>query len=164
LGGGREVGRSALLLQTPESNVLLDFGVGVSNAGQDSFPVMNLPEFDLNQLDAVIITHAHLDHIGFLPFLFKAGWKGPVYLTEPTRDLGALILLDYIKVAMRQLKQAPFSAKEVKEFLKPIKEALHDSDPDVRIASIWALADYGEGKVLGQAVEMLRDPVERVRV
>jgi len=52
----------------------------------------------------------------------------------------------------------------IKEFLKPIKNALSDADPDVRIAAIWALADYGEGKVLGQAVEMLRDPVERVRV
>ena len=51
-----------------------------------------------------------------------------------------------------------------KEFIKPIKEAMSDADPDVRIASIWALADYEETKMLNQSVNMLRDPVERVRI
>jgi HEAT repeat protein len=51
-----------------------------------------------------------------------------------------------------------------KDFIKPIKEALSDADPDVRIASIWALADYEETKILNQSFNMLRDPVERVRI
>jgi KH/beta-lactamase-domain protein len=150
LGSGREVGRSCLLLQTPESNILLDFGVGVSVTGQDAFPVLNFPEFDINRIDAVVITHSHIDHIGFVPFLFKAGWRGPVYLTEPTRDLGALVLLDYIKVAMKQAKQAPYSTKEVKEFIKHSITLNYgevtDITPDIKITL------HNAGHILGSAM------------
>lgn len=54
-------------------------------------------------------------------------------------------------------------ALEAKNFLKNIREALGDADPDVRIAAIWALVDFGETKTVSQAVDMLRDPVPRVR-
>jgi len=85
LGAGRQVGRSCFLLQTPESKILLDCGVNVAAHGKYQFPYLNAPEFRIDELDAVIISHAHLDHSGFLPFLFKMGYRGPVYLTEPTR-------------------------------------------------------------------------------
>jgi len=61
LGGGREVGRSCLFLQTPESNVLLDCGINVAS-DEHAFPSLDAPEFDLKKLDAVIISHPHLDH------------------------------------------------------------------------------------------------------
>jgi len=150
LGSGREVGRSAFLLQTSESNIIIDFGLGVSVFGPDAYPILNLPEFDIQQIDAVVISHAHLDHIGFLPFLFKAGWKGPVYLTEPARDIGALILLDYIKVSQKQIKQTPFSAREIKEFLKHTitlnYNEVTDITPDVKITF------YDAGHIIGSAM------------
>ncbi|MBU2612532.1 MAG: MBL fold metallo-hydrolase, partial [Nanoarchaeota archaeon] len=77
LGGGRQVGRSCFLLQTPISRILLDCGIDVSSSGKDKFPVFNIPEFDINQIDAVILSHAHLDHSGLLPYLYKMGYKGP---------------------------------------------------------------------------------------
>ena len=55
----------------------------------------------INELDAVILTHAHMDHMGFVPYLFKYGYTGPVYCTPPTRDLVALLLNDYIKLCQR---------------------------------------------------------------
>ena len=70
LGGARQVGRSCILLQTPNSKVLLDCGVDVASHGQEKFPVLDVPEFDIAQLDAVIISHAHLDHVGLLPYLY----------------------------------------------------------------------------------------------
>ncbi|WP_308112644.1 MBL fold metallo-hydrolase [Candidatus Nanopusillus massiliensis] len=97
LGAGREAGRSSFLLQTKESNILLDCGLGAGNYSEDRNPTLNIPEFDIQNLDAVIISHAHLDHVGFVPYLFRIGWRGPVYLTEPTRDVAALVLLDYRK-------------------------------------------------------------------
>ncbi|BFI73356.1 ribonuclease J [Nanoarchaeota archaeon] len=118
LGASREVGRSSFLLQTKESNILMDCGLGVGNYSEDRYPFLNIPEFDIQNLDAVVISHAHLDHIGFIPYLFRIGWKGPVYLTEPTRDIGALVLLDYLKVSNKQNKTPVFTTKEVKEFLK----------------------------------------------
>ncbi|MBW2996686.1 MBL fold metallo-hydrolase, partial [Candidatus Woesearchaeota archaeon] len=65
LGGAREVGRSCLFLQTPESRVLLDCGVNVAS-WDNAYPFLEVPEFNIKQLDAVIITHSHLDHIGFV--------------------------------------------------------------------------------------------------
>ncbi|MCG2868149.1 MAG: beta-CASP ribonuclease aCPSF1 [Candidatus Nanopusillus sp.] len=118
LGAGREVGRSSFLLQTKESNILLDCGLGTGNYLEDRYPILNIPEFDIQNLDAVIISHAHLDHVGFVPYLFRIGWRGPVYLTEPTRDVAALVLLDYLKVSNKQSKNPIFTTKEIKLFLK----------------------------------------------
>ena len=64
LGSGRQVGRSCLLLQTPNSKILLDCGINPAIAeGQERFPYLNVPEIgDLNTIDAIILSHAHTDH------------------------------------------------------------------------------------------------------
>jgi len=150
LGGGRQVGRSAILLQTPNSKVLLDCGVDVASQGQDKFPFLNVPEFDLNQLDAVIISHAHLDHVGLLPYLYKMGYKGPVYMTSPSRDIAALLSLDFIGVAYKQAAQPLFSSTDIKEMVKHSiclnYNEVTDITPDVR------LTFYNSGHVLGGAM------------
>ena len=89
LGSGFEVGRSAILIETRESKILLDCGLKPSTP-YDEPPF--LEEIDLDELDAVIITHAHMDHIGFVPYLYKYGYKGPVYMTEPTKYLMEILL------------------------------------------------------------------------
>jgi hypothetical protein len=74
LGGFREVGRSSLFLQTTNSKIMLDCGVNVAGSDdKSSYPYLNVPEFVLDDLDAVIISHAHLDHSGFLPYLYHYG-------------------------------------------------------------------------------------------
>ena len=78
LGSGRQVGRSCLFLQTSESRILLDCGVDVAS-DQQPYPYLEAPEFNINELDAVIVSHAHVDHSGFVPYLFKYGYRGPVY-------------------------------------------------------------------------------------
>src|SRR5438876_942380 len=84
LGGFRQVGRSAALLSTRESKVLIDCGVLISE--DNGSPYLNAPEvLPLSSLDAVVITHAHLDHSGLVPALFKYGYEGPIYTTPPTR-------------------------------------------------------------------------------
>lgn len=100
LGGFAEVGRSCILLTTPESKVLLDCGIN-ENA---SDPMLGLPRFDvagigMDEIDAVVLTHAHLDHAGFIPVLFKYGYAGPVYCTEPTLLLMSILQYDYVKRA-----------------------------------------------------------------
>lgn len=73
-------------------------------AGEDNgTPYLYVPEVHpISQIDAVVLTHAHLDHIGLVPLLYKYGFEGPVYCTPPTRDLMALLQLDYIDVAARE--------------------------------------------------------------
>jgi len=150
LGAGRHVGRSAFLLQTPNSSVLLDCGVDVASSGQDRFPYFTIPEFDISKLDAVIISHAHLDHVGLLPYLFKMGYKGPVYMTPPTRDIAALLALDFIGVAYKQAAKPLFSSVDIKEMVKHTIclnfNEVTDIAPDIRITL------YNAGHVLGSAM------------
>ncbi len=153
LGAGRQVGRSCLLLQTPNSNVLLDCGVDVASKGQDKFPYFNVPGFDISQIDAVIISHAHLDHTGLLPYLYKMGYKGPVYMTPPTRDIAALLALDFIGVAYKQAAKPLFSSVDIKEMVKHSiclnYNEVTDITPDIR------LTFYNAGHVLGSAITHL---------
>ena len=58
LGGGRQVGRSCILLQTPQTKVLLDCGINVAAKGKEKFPYLDVSEFKINELDAIILTHA----------------------------------------------------------------------------------------------------------
>jgi len=98
LGGFGEIGRSCLLLVTKESKILLDCGINTHDEKAiNYFPRFDMTGFTLDEIDAVIITHAHIDHTGFLPFLFKYGYRGPVYCTEPTLPLMILLFLDYHK-------------------------------------------------------------------
>ncbi|MFW5847223.1 MAG: beta-CASP ribonuclease aCPSF1 [Nanoarchaeota archaeon] len=150
LGGARQVGRSSMLLQTPNSKILLDCGIDVAGGEDDRFPIFNVPEFDLQTIDAVIISHAHLDHVGLLPYLYKMGYKGPVYMTSPTRDIAALISLDFIGVAYKQASKPLFSSKDIKEMVKHSIcldfNEVTDITPDVRITF------YNAGHALGSSL------------
>lgn len=117
LGGFREVGRSCILLETPDTKILLDCGVNASDKNEEA-PYLDVLRFPLDELDAVIIGHAHIDHCGFLPYLFKAGYSGPVYCTEPTRDLMALLQFDLIDVAVKSGREPPYLEEHVKEVIK----------------------------------------------
>ncbi|MDP6139280.1 MAG: beta-CASP ribonuclease aCPSF1 [Candidatus Woesearchaeota archaeon] len=149
LGGARQVGRSCLFLQTPESRVLLDCGVDVASE-QHPYPHLEAPEFNINDLDAVIVTHAHVDHSGFIPYLFKYGYRGPVYCTEPTRDIMSLMLLDYVKIQRSENKDPIFTTEEIKEMVKHTitleYNEVTDITPDVRITL------YNAGHILGSAM------------
>ncbi|MHA1154978.1 MAG: beta-CASP ribonuclease aCPSF1, partial [Candidatus Heimdallarchaeota archaeon] len=151
LGGYREVGRSATLLRTPESSILIDCGVNVGrNSSKEMFPRLDALEFSISNLDAVVITHAHLDHSGFLPYLFKYGYEGPVYTTKATSNLMTLLQIDYLDVAKKEGKLLPYSTKDVK------KTVLHtiplnygevtDISPDIRLTL------HNAGHILGSAI------------
>ncbi len=115
LGGFREVGRSCILVETETSNILMDCGVDV---GSGNFPYINVPEFNLETLDAVILSHAHLDHCGYIPYLYKEGYTGPLYCTAPTRDLMVLLCLDYIDVCQREGKFVPYTKKDIEKAVR----------------------------------------------
>jgi len=150
LGGARQVGRSSILLQTPNSKILLDCGVDVATQGKDRFPHLDIAEFNISELDAIIISHGHLDHIGLLPYLYKMGYKGPVYMTTPTRDIAALMSLDFISVAYKQATTPLFSSTDIKEMVKHSiclnYNEVTDVTPDVR------LTFYNAGHALGSAM------------
>ncbi len=136
LGGFRQVGRSAVLIQTPISSVMLDAGLDVSNQ-KDFVPRIDAPEFDISKLDGVVITHSHLDHCGFLPVLYRYGYRGPVFSTAPTRDVMTLLHLDYLSLTDKANIKQLFSVDDIKEMLKYSivlsPNEVTDITPDVRV-------------------------------
>ncbi len=150
LGAGRHVGRSCMFLQTPESRILLDCGVNVAASEQDAYPQLDTPEFRMEELDAVILAHSHIDHGGFIPYLYKMGYRGPVYATAPTRDVIALLTLDYIGVAFKQAKKALYAATDIREMVKHTicldYGEVTDITPDIR------LTFYNAGHILGSSM------------
>lgn len=147
LGGFAEVGRSCILLSTQESNILLD--CGINSSAKDSLAAM--PRFDIaglamEEIDGVVLTHAHLDHTGFLPVLFKYGYAGPVYCTEPTLLLMSLLQKDYVR---RTGKDAIYSEREVDNAIAHTITLTHgtvtDISPDVKLVL------YNSGHILGSA-------------
>jgi uncharacterized protein len=149
LGGGRQVGRSCLFLQTPESRVMLDCGVNVASM-QEPYPFLEAPEFNIKDLDAVIVSHAHLDHTGMVPYLFKYGFRGPVYCTAPTRDIMSLLLLDYVKIMRSEGKEPIYDSDDIKEMVKHTIcldfDEVSDITPDIRITL------YNSGHIMGSAM------------
>jgi len=150
LGGARQVGRSCLLLHTPISKILIDCGIDVASQGREKFPYLDVAEFDINEIDAVILSHAHLDHSGILPYLYKMGYKGPCYMTAPTRDIASLLALDFIGVAYKKASQPLFSSTDIKEMVKHSiclnYNEVTDISPDIR------LTFYNAGHALGSSM------------
>lgn len=119
LGGVKQVGRSCFIVVTPESKVMLDCGINPGEmSGLDAYPRIDWLNFDLDELDAVVISHAHIDHQGFLPTLFKYGYRGPVYCTEPTLPLMTLLQMDSVKIANANGNYLPYEARDVHEVIK----------------------------------------------
>jgi KH/beta-lactamase-domain protein len=149
LGCCREVGRAAFLVSTPESKILLDCGEKPSNA--NGTPYLYVPEIHpLSGLDAVVLTHAHLDHCALVPLLFKYGFDGPVYSTPPTRDLSAMLQLDYLEVIQKEAGKTPYTSTDVKNFIRHSITlnygAVTDIAPDIK------LTFHNAGHILGSAI------------
>ncbi len=151
MGGFREVGRTCMYLHTPESKILIDCGVNVAaSENENAFPYLNLPEFNLQELDGIVITHAHLDHCGFVPYLYYMGYEGPVYCTPPTRDLMFLLQWDYLEVVEREGKELPYPRKFVKKMIRHVIPLNYgevtDISPDIR------LTFHNAGHILGSSI------------
>ena len=134
LGGFSEIGRSAILVVTHESKILLDFGIkSYDHEDNDILPRLDIYGIGMNEIDAVIISHAHLDHCGAVPILFKYGYDGPVYCTDPTFPIMISILQDYIS----RSKEPLYSTRDIESLITHVIPlnfgAVTDISPDVRI-------------------------------
>jgi uncharacterized protein len=150
LGASRQVGRTCFLIQTPESRVLIDCGIDPSQDGAETYPYLDAPEFNISEIDAVVVTHSHLDHSGLIPYLIKFGYEGPIYCTLPTRDVMSLLQLDMIKIARNEGKEPLYTSEEVrKTVLHTIclaYDEVADITPDIRLTL------YNAGHILGSSI------------
>ena len=150
LGAFEEVGRSSIIVSTSESKLLLDCGIhpGAKNAW-DAYPRLDWADIELDEIDAVIISHAHLDHTGFLPALYKYGYDGPVYCTEPTLPLMTLLQTDMIKLGQIEGRRLIYDQRDIREVIKHAITVPYglvtDVAPDIK------LVFNNAGHILGSA-------------
>ncbi len=97
LGAAGEVTGSAYLVQTKRASVLIDAGMFQGGKKQEA-KNRPLPQRRIARLDAVLLTHAHLDHTGRLPLLAQHGYRGPIFATEATLELARLVLEDSARI------------------------------------------------------------------
>lgn len=150
LGGFRQVGRSSMLLTTPESKILLDCGINPgAKTSLEAYPRIDWADIEFDELEAVVISHAHLDHTGFLPTLFKYGYDGPVYCSEPTLPMMSLLLSDYVKIASIEGSSMLYDNRDIREMVKHCITLPYglvtDVSPDVKVVLSNA------GHILGSA-------------
>lgn len=105
LGGVEGVTGSKFIIKTPEANLMIDCGLfqGLKSLRLSNW--QNVP-FDVSSLHAVLLTHGHLDHVGYLPRLVKQGYQNPIYASAPTLKIAEIVLRDSAKINEEEADKA----------------------------------------------------------
>ncbi len=147
IGATHEVTGSCTLLQINERYFLVDFGM---EQGRDVFQNVDLP-IPPNQIEAVFLTHAHIDHSGMLPKLYKDGFKGKIYATDVTCDLCNIMLLDSAHI---QESEAKWRARKAERAGLPAPEPVYDTSHALGAISLFRRCNYGEIIRVAEGVEI----------
>ena len=155
LGGAMEVGASCILLRFENMNILMDSGI---RQGGSLDP---LPDFRTIQecggVDVIIVSHAHMDHIGSLPVISKAYPTAPIYMTQMSQDLVRVLLYDSLKLMDRREDEIPqYSQQDVEAMLSNIRPLRFQSE--IEIAKKLMLTFYPAGHIAGAACVYLQTP------
>lgn len=126
LGAAREVTGSKHLIEVNKKRIFLDFGMFQGRREESNRKNREL-SFDPKTIDAVLLSHAHIDHSGNLPTLVKAGFHGPIYATHATRDIAAHMLLDSAFIQEREVEYLNERLKKKKK-TEQIIEPLYTSE------------------------------------
>ncbi|MEA2701672.1 MAG: metallo-beta-lactamase family protein [Candidatus Parcubacteria bacterium] len=157
-GGAESVTGSNFLVEGDRGRLLVDCGVEqgkdfCQECMYDRFP------YDASAIDALIITHSHLDHIGRAPKLVREGFKGTVYATAPTRDLMVLILLDSARILSqeaRRRKQPPlYDENDVEALMSRVKVIEYGEEWEAAPGLSCVLRQTGH--ILGSASVRIKD-------
>lgn len=149
LGAGKEVGRSCHIIQFKDKTVMLDAGVHPAYSGQASLPYYD--EFDLSEVDILLISHFHLDHAASLPHVMqKTNFKGRVFMTHPTKAIYKWLMSDFVRVSSAggEVDQLYSEAELAKSF-----EAIEAVDfHSTTVVNGIKFTAYHAGHVLGGAM------------
>src|SRR6516225_4415185 len=146
--GGGEVTGSAYLVQTRESNVLVD--LGMFQGARKSENYNRLPKAGaFDRLNAVVLTHAHLDHTGRLPLLIRAGYAGPIYATPATIDFADLILKDSARLQKADVER---QNRRRQRMGQPLLDPLYEQEDVERLGPLYKKLGYDEPTPLAPGI------------
>jgi len=150
IGGAQTVTGSKHLLRTGRATVLLDCGMFQGRRGE-SFEKNRNIAVDAKGLDAVVLSHAHIDHSGALPVLQRAGFRGPIYATSATRDLCAPMLLDAAAIQLADARHIARLIERGVPDLEPV-EPLYGEDDVVAVMSQMVGLPYHRATLVAPGV------------
>jgi metallo-beta-lactamase family protein len=168
LGAAQTVTGSKHLLRTSRASVLLDCGL-YQGRRRETFEKNRHVPIDVGALDAVVLSHAHIDHSGALPLLCRNGFRGPIYATPATRDLAAPMLLDAAMIQEADARTIARLVERGEPGVEPVEPLYDESDVTKVLAQMVglpyhrryaiapgvALTFLDAGHVLGSAIVVL---------
>ena len=157
-GGAGTVTGSNFLIEGTEGKLLVDCGLeqGADFCAEEMYAPF---PYDARAVDALVVTHAHLDHVGRIPKLVKEGFRGDIYLTPPTKDLAGLILEDSVGILAEEAKRLGreplYGEEDVKEALSRMRTLEYHVEREVTPGLSVYLRNTGH--ILGSASARVKD-------
>jgi metallo-beta-lactamase family protein len=156
-GANQEVTGSCYYISTKDANIVLDCGMFQGGKYAEDKNSQPFP-FDAHQINAVVLTHAHFDHTGRLPKLYKDGYRGPIFCTEPTGELSMITLRDSVRLmgdeAERHEKEPLYTAEDVEPLQDMWRPVPYHKDIEVVPGVFAYFTDAGH--ILGSASIRIR--------
>lgn len=146
LGADREVTGSCTLLETGGHRILIDCGM---EQGKDTYENADLPCAP-GEIDAVLLTHAHIDHSGRIPYLYKNGYKGPIYSTDATMDLCGIMLEDSAHI---QEQEAEWKNRKAQRSGRDLIEPDYTVEDALAVMAQFRAQPYGKRVPIVDGVE-----------
>ena len=139
------------LLEFKDIKILVDCGISqgsqfAEDKNKEPFP------YDPSQIDAVVVTHSHIDHIGRIPKLINDGFQGVIYSTPQTREVAPIMYDDALKV-MRSDLPAPSTARQAGNPEVPLEELIYQQDDIDKALSKWKGVPYHQKFVVAEGIE-----------
>lgn len=162
LGGGNEIGASCLHIEISGTSIIIDAGMRMH--GENTLPMLGMLE-ELDKPSAIIVTHAHADHIGALPIVHSLYPDIPVYTTPPTADLMQIMMKDSYKILTEQsrLNQSlmPYTKEQMTSFLQRI---LTFPAKGVLELENMKITTYRAGHIIGAVMFLIEGDGESILV
>ncbi|MFH1684774.1 MAG: MBL fold metallo-hydrolase RNA specificity domain-containing protein [Candidatus Micrarchaeota archaeon] len=152
-GGAQEVGRVSILLEEEKNNLMLDCGIKLGE--KTEYPVID--DDTLKRVENITISHAHLDHCGYLPHVYSKKFKPKIFLTKPTRDLMGILLSDYCRIKGTK-ERTGFTSKDVNNVLRDARITEYDELFNAGFKTRF----YQAGHILGSAITSVERPEGRL--
>ena len=147
LGATHEVTGSCYYLEACGKKILIDCGM---EQGQDLFENVSLP-VNAAEIDMVLLTHAHMDHSGKLPLLYKQGFRGQIISTPGTAQLCQIMLMDSAHI---QMFEAEWKNRKAARAGRPLVEPLYDTNDAQGAIRCFVGVEYGEEKIVAPGIRV----------